>query len=335
MQRVIVTGGAGFVGGHLSRQLQVENRAEVLVIDDFRTGTFANLNPPGDDVPPFTGDVVTGALHDIDLPSLISRFRPDAIFHEASITDTTIHDEAVMMHDNVAPFRVLLDTAIAHAIPLVWASSAATYGQTARGATLQHRPFQVNDAGDPANVYGFSKWVMENLHRQALAVHPDAHVVGLRYFNVFGTNEGHKGKMASMVHQLALQILDGRPPRIFYDGEQARDQVPVWDVVDATIAATGPEAHSGIYNVGSGTATTFNQIINALNEALGTDHAPDYFENPYAFYQDFTCADLKTTGSGIQWQPSHDVRDAILRTARALQARHAAADGATAVVAGP
>ena len=83
------------------------------------------------------------------------------------------------------------------------ASSAATYGTAANGATAARRPFALEDAGHPANVYGFSKWLMENLHRAAVEAAPDLHIVGLRYFNVFGPGEGHKGKMASMICQLA------------------------------------------------------------------------------------------------------------------------------------
>jgi ADP-L-glycero-D-manno-heptose 6-epimerase len=123
-----------------------------------------------------------------------------------------------------------------------------------------------------------------------------------------------------MIYQLAQQMLDGNRPRIFAPGDQARDQVYVKDVVGCTIAGAAPEADSGIYNVGTGVATSFNQIVAALNEALGTDLKPDYFDNPFAFYQDYTCADLSATKSGLHWSPSYTTHDAIVEYAGLLKA---------------
>lgn len=320
MKRVIVTGGAGFVGSNLVWTLQEQvPGVQIVVIDDFRTGTFANLTCCVGDTRTFAGHVVGRSLSELDLSHFVREFQPDVIFHEASITDTTVSDEAQMIRDNVEPFQVLVDCAVNQKIRLVWASSAATYGTEANGATAARRPFQLEDAGRPANVYGFSKWIMENIHRRAVAENPEAHLVGLRYFNVFGPGEQNKSHMASMIYQLALQMLEGKRPRIFTDGEQARDQVYVLDVVDATIAAANQGATSGIYNLGSGGATSFNQIIKALNEALGTNLEPDYFENPYDFYQDYTCADLSQTKAGIGWQPKHDVCEAIVEYGRWLK----------------
>jgi ADP-L-glycero-D-manno-heptose 6-epimerase len=94
--------------------------------------------------------------------------------------------------------------------------------------------------------------------------------------------------------------------------------VYVRDVVDCTIAAASDNAANGIYNVGTGAATSFNQIIAAINEALGTDYKPDYFENPYAFYQDYTCADLAETRKGLNWAPRYETREAIIEYVRWL-----------------
>jgi len=303
------------------RRLQeVLPEAAILVVDDFRAGVFQNLTF-GHDEPGgcFRGEVIARPLADLDLDTLFEHFQPDVVFHEAAITDTTVTDQARMIQDNVEPFEILVELACERAVPLIWASSAATYGMSANGATEARRPFRLEDAGRPANVYGFSKWAMENLHRRAMGDWPEARIVGLRYFNVFGPGEQHKGKMASMVYQLARQMLAGKEPRIFHDGEQARDQVHVRDVVDATIAAAADGAQSGIYNVGSGKATSFNQIIAALNKALGTDRRTDYFDNPYTFYQDYTCADLTETANGLGWSPAYEPEAAIVDYARLLQ----------------
>ena len=327
MNKAIITGGAGFVGSVLTRKLQeTYPDAELLVIDDFRVGNFQTLCSERDalsaDGFSFKGELIARPLHEVDLLGLAEDFAPDCIFHQASITDTTVDDQALMLQHNIEPFADLLQIATQSETKLVWASSAATYGQTANGKTPAKKPFTLDDAGKPANVYGFSKWVMENMHRQATTQYPDAHIVGLRYFNVFGPNEQFKGKMASMIYQLAMKMIAGEQPRIFHDGSQARDQVYVLDIVGANLAAASDEAKSGIYNAGSGETTSFNQIVEALNEALDTDFKPEYFENPFSFYQDYTCADLSATKSGLSWSPAHPPRKAIIEYGRALKALH-------------
>ena len=159
IKRVIVTGGAGFVGSNLVWTLQDRiPGVQIVVLDDFRTGTFANLTCRAGDTKTFGGYVVGRSLSELDLSNVIWEFRPDVIFHEASITDTTVTDEAQMIRDNVEPFQELVDCATREKIKLVWASSAATYGTQANGATASlAAPFKLEDAGRPANVYGFLK----------------------------------------------------------------------------------------------------------------------------------------------------------------------------------
>ncbi len=324
MQRIIVTGGAGFVGSNLVSALLEENpNREVMVIDDFRSGTFANLSSEGQRPFSFTGEVIPYDMGKTNIYEVLGDLEPDTIFHLASITDTTVDDQAQMIRDNVSPFLDMLNYVEANQdVKLIWASSAAVYGTQANGATAARRPFQLGDAGRPANVYGFSKWLMENHARTVMREVPDAQIVGLRYFNVFGPGEGHKQHMASMIYRLAQQMIDGQRPRIFRGGDQARDHVYVGDVVEATLAGAHRKAKSGIYNVGSGKTTSFNQIVTAINQALGTDLQPEYIDNPYRFYQDYTCADLSATTENLKWQPRHDPVPTMIEYVKSLAQSH-------------
>jgi ADP-L-glycero-D-manno-heptose 6-epimerase len=212
-------------------------------------------------------------------------------------------DQRLMVERNVEGFRNVLRFAQIRGVPVVYASSAATYGQ-ADGVMRE------DQGADPANVYGFSKAILDNL-----AVQSGAQVVGVRYFNVYGPHEAHKGKMASMVYQLYKQMAAGENPRVFRQGEQLRDFVYIKDVVAGTLLA-GAARKPGIYNLGSGVATSFNRIIECLNVALGTDLPTDYIDNPYAdFYQNHTQADLTKSRAELgyepQWTPETGVGDYV------------------------
>lgn len=336
----IVTGGAGFVGSNLC--LGLAQRAErdqietdLVVIDDFRSGSHANLVEAfarDDLVGPFAGEVLVASVGEIDWEGLLDARQPEAVFHLGAITDTTVDDEREMLEANTETFGPILDACVSAGVPLVYASSAATYGTPAQAAARV--PFPIEAAGHPSNVYGFSKWLMECEHLRIQRAAADAgksapHVVGLRYFNVFGPGESRKGHMASMVHKLALQLIAGQSPKLFADGDQARDQVPVMDVVGCTIAAAGIETEHaivpGVYNLGSGRATSFNEMLGSLRDALGiteSERPTEYFQMPpsvRAFYQDFTCADMNETEAGLGWTPEIDPLMAMGQLATYLQ----------------
>ncbi len=295
MKSILVTGGAGFIGSNLCLELQ--NRypnAVITAMDDFRAGSFKNLLG-------FRGDVLAYDVAQKNWFACLKDRPVEVIFHLASITDTTVLDERKMMFDNVEGFRNILEFALAKKAAVVYASSAATYGS-------QSTPMKLEDAGAPNNIYGFSKWTLEGLAR----IYSDKlKVVGLRYFNVFGPREYYKGPAASMIYQLYKQMAAGKRPRIFKFGEQRRDFIYIKDVVEATIKARESKKNTSL-NIGSGQSTSFNELINALNEALGTKLEPDYFDNPYDFYQNFTQADISHTEKMTGFKPRYTTREGIL-----------------------
>jgi ADP-L-glycero-D-manno-heptose 6-epimerase len=162
---------------------------------------------------------------------------------------------------------------------------------------------------DPLNIYAFSKLCMERLAKKysARLAHP---VIGLRYSNVYGPGEDHKGKLASMIHQLAKQMRAGKRPRIFRAGEQKRDFVYIDDVVRANVAALRAK-ETGAYNVGAGRAWSFNEVVAELNRVLGTKLDPEYFENPYGFTQDHTEVDLALSRRVLGYEPKYDLKAGI------------------------
>src|SRR5215831_20374238 len=295
--KFVVTGGAGFIGSNLTLALQERfPNARLTVIDDFRSGDFKNLAG-------YRGDFVAQNLATLDWREQFGNAKFNAIFHLASITDTTLHNQFVQVHDNVESFRRILNFARPTKTRVVYASSAATYGP-ATGASAE------SDGAAPANVYAFSKVIMDNIAQHAARESPDWIIVGVRYFNVYGPREGHKGVPASMIYHLAQQIKAGKRPRIFKHGEQKRDFVYVKDAVEGTICGLDAKT-SGIYNVGTGEARSFNELVEALNKCLGTNCQPEYFDNPHAHYQNFTQADLSNSRRSLGYQPQFPLEDGV------------------------
>jgi ADP-L-glycero-D-manno-heptose 6-epimerase len=296
--RILVTGGAGFIGAALAKKFVADGHA-VVIADDFSSGRWTNLiDYPGD---VRTLDVAAGGN------PLRASGPFDMISHQASITDTTVMDQHRMMHNNVEGFRIILDLACQWGSRVVWASSASIYGQGPA-------PMKESQPPSPLNVYAYSKLAMERLAEQFVPrlAHP---IVGLRYFNVFGPGEAHKGKFSSMIGQLARQMKAGQRPRIFTAGQQKRDFVYIADVVAANMLAM-KSTTSGIFNVGSGAAGSFNEVVAQLNRVLKTDLSPDYFENPYSFCQDWTQADLTRSTQLLGYQPAYPL-------AKGIEAYHA------------
>lgn len=298
----IVTGGAGFIGSNLIRALADRGHDDVVVVDDLEDGhKFVNIS----DQP---------IADYLDKDDFLQRLATDkafageisAVFHQGACSETTEWDGRYMMKNNYAYSQYLLHHCLEHGTPYIYASSAAVYGGS---KTFVEDPLFEN----PLNVYGYSKLQFDRYVRRT-AAKPDSQVVGLRYFNVYGPREQHKGSMASVAFHFNNQILEDGEARLFAgtdgyaDGEQLRDFVYVDDVCDVNLWFLDNPEVSGIFNAGTGRAQTFNDVANAVIEWHGKGKIryvpfPEHLEGAY---QSFTQADLtqlREAGCEVEFRP--------------------------------
>lgn len=314
-QKILITGGAGFIGSNLAFYLQEHHPlAKVYVFDKFRNDqTFPSGNPTSlghfKNLIGFKGEVITGDINNPKDIEDLKKFEFDIIFHQAAISDTTALNQELVMQTNHEAFLNLLELAEQSNAKMIYASSAGTYGNSPA-------PNIVGYGEIPENVYGFSKLRMDESVRRIIENDPQRHIVGLRYFNVYGEREFYKGKTASMILQLGLQAIKNKKVRLFKFGEQMRDFVYIQDVIQANIKAIAP-IQSGVYNVGSGKARSFNDIIDCLKKELTSrglgDFEVEYFDNPYSFFQNHTEADIALTTYALGYTPHFDLQTGIAR----------------------
>ena len=307
---ILITGGAGFIGSSLAFYFQ-ENHpdAKVVILDAFRSGeTLSNGNLKSfghfKNLIGFKGEIISGDINDKKLlQTLQTNYKFDYIFHEAAISDTTALEQDLMIKTNVNAYKDLLDLAVAHNANMIYASSAATYGDAAS-------PQRVGREA-PQNVYGFSKLSMDYLSREYMKI-ADISIVGLRYFNVYGPREYFKNTTASMVLQFGHQILAGKNPRLFEGSDKIlRDFIFIEDIIQANIKAMKPK-ESGIYNVGTGKARSFQDIVDILQRELGTALTCEYIPNPFVGrYQFHTEADIAESIEGLGYTPRFEMEDGI------------------------
>ena len=287
--KCIVTGGAGFIGSNLALELEKQGH-EVIVVDNFFTGNKDNLKE-------FKGKILELDVSKEDITESC-----DAIFHEASITDPRHENDDETYNSNTEGFKRIIALAKKNNAKLVYASTAGLYGN---GKVPMHEDQNL----EILSVYGKSKLEMDKM---AEKLFDKMHIVGLRYFNVFGPREKHKGRPASMIYHLGKQVLENKNPRLFKSGEQKRDHIYVKDVVDATIAALNAK-QSCIVNVGTGIATSFNDLLKVINEVLTKKNEIEYFDMPYDpnTYQSNTQADTKKAESLIGFKTKWSLEESI------------------------
>jgi len=307
---ILITGGAGFIGSALAFYFQNNHpHAKVVIVDSFRSGeTLSNGNLKSfghfKNLLGFRGEIISGDINDKDLLlNLETNYKFDYIFHEAAISDTTAQEQDLMIKTNVNAYKDLLELALTHSANIIYASSAATYGNA-------ESPQKVGRES-PQNVYGFSKLSMDYISREYMKK-SDISIVGLRYFNVYGKGEYFKNTTASMVLQFGHQILAGKNPKLFEDSDKIlRDFIYIEDIIQANIKAMKPK-ESGIYNVGTGKARSFQDIVDILQKELGTSLTCEYIPNPFiGSYQFHTEADIQTTRDSLGYEPAFEMEDGI------------------------
>ncbi|HEY2863126.1 MAG TPA: ADP-glyceromanno-heptose 6-epimerase [Casimicrobiaceae bacterium] len=327
---IVVTGAAGFIGSHLIKALNARGESRIIAVDNLQQADkFRNLV-----------DCQVAEYFDQDeFPVRLAEGEFDddiaAILHQGACSDTMETDGRFMLANNYRYSVMLLRHCQDNDIPMIYASSAAVYGA---GPVFREDP----SAEAPLNVYGYSKLLFDQHVRRTLPERT-AQIAGFRYFNVYGPREAYKGRMASVVWHFFNQYRDTGKVRLFEGsggyaaGEQRRDFVSVEDVVKVNLYFLDHPQRSGIFNVGTGGATSFNAVaaatINACRAADGATALPfeqlhrtgaiEYIEFPPGLatrYQSFTQADLGRLRAAGYVAPMLDVEQGVASCVRALLA---------------
>jgi len=312
---LIVTGGAGFIGSNVVRGLNAAGHHDIVVVDDLSDGhKFSNI-------------VDCSIIDYWDKREFFERLEnlkeaPEAILHQGACAVTTEWDGRYMLAENYQYSVDLFQYCTRNEVPLIYASSAAIYGA--------NTTFDENDPSveRPLNVYGYSKLLFDRYVRNHMNA-AGAQVVGLRYFNVYGPNEAHKGSMASVVWHLSRELEQTGELRLFEgshgygDGEQRRDFIYVDDVVNIVLWFLAHRDVSGIFNVGTGASASFNDLANAVIDYFGKGELryipfPDRLETSY---QSFTEADIGTLRDAGYTAPFDDIRAGVRKYLDALKSR--------------
>ena len=300
-QRVLVTGGAGFIGSNLANHLAEHN--DVIALDDCYLGTPENLS---DDV-----EFVDASVVDDTLPTDV-----DVVFHLAALSSYKMHEEdpAQGARVNVEGFVNTIEQARQDGCDtVVYATTSSIYGDRTEPSPETMRV-------EARTGYEASKLARERYAEYFHNFH-DMSLAGMRFFSVyqgFGGAEQHKGEYANTVAQFTDKIANGERPELFGDGSQTRDFTHVDDVVRACELAADHELQ-GIYNVGTAESYTFNEMVELINDELGTEVEPKYIENPLAVYVHDTMADYTKLHKATGWEPQIGFKEGVARVCESYQ----------------
>jgi len=292
---ILVTGGAGFIGSNVVAALNDAGRTDVVVNDTLGSGQkWRNLAKRR----------IADFVFPADLEAWLAGRKLDAVVHFGAISATTATDGDAVIKSNFQLSLMLLDWCTVARVPFIYASSAATYGDGATGFADDWSSAALRRFA-PMNLYGWSKHLFDQVvvdrYEKEMALPPQW--AGLKFFNVFGPNEYHKGPMASVVSKVFDQAKAGKPVRLFKshragiaDGDQRRDFIYVDDVIAVTLWLLNTPRVRGIFNVGTGQAGSFREMIGAMFAALGRPPNIEYIDMPVEIrdsYQYFTQSEIK------------------------------------------
>lgn len=278
----VISGGTGFIGSNIVKYLYETTNAKIIVFD--RTLKQHNM---------INNERILYyklLLEDDSTYSFLNKYDFNIFFHCGAIVDTLYTDEKSIMKINAFSMHNIINLCKNKNAKLIYSSSASVYGNV-------NKMNSIDDELKPETLYATSKLEMEKITEQ----YNNVVCIGLRYFNVYGNGEDHKGNMSSMIYKL-----NNGHNKLFKYGEQKRDFVYVKDVIQANIKATYLNK-SGVYNVGSGEANSFNDIVNELKKSTNID----YIDNPYNFYQNYTCADLDKSIAILNYKPLYNLKTGI------------------------
>jgi ADP-L-glycero-D-manno-heptose 6-epimerase len=305
---IVVTGGAGFIGSNLVKTLNQKGYTNIIVVDNLKNGVkFRNL------VDCQIADYYDKRDFFEQLQNKSLKKKVTAIFHLGACSSTTEWDGHYIMQNNYEYSKLLLHFCMKRGIPFIYASSASVYGN----GTVFKEEFQYEK---PINMYAYSKYLFDQYVRQYLSdPELESQIVGLRYFNVYGSRESHKGGMASVAFHFNNQIKISNKLRLFEgcdgyeNGEQRRDFVHVQDTVDVKLWLFENPQISGIFNVGTGKSQTFNEVAQAVLNWHNSGEIeyipfPDHLKGSY---QSFTEADISALIKAGYSQPFKDVQTGV------------------------
>ena len=310
---IIVSGATGFIGSNIVADLNEAGRSDLILVDDLGTeGKWKNI--------------AKRRFYDVVLPSEISSLMStlpgaDAVFHMGANSSTLASDGNSILLSNFRASKLWWEWCIHTNTPFIYASSAATYGDGRRGFADNQTPGALDDLR-PLNLYGWSKHAFDKwaVARASAGAAPPQWC-GLKFFNVYGPNENHKGDMRSLVCKNTEAVAAGRGVKLFKsyrpefaDGEQLRDFIYVKDCTDALLWLAGKPEVSGLFNLGTGHARSFADLIQAIGIALGAGVTLEFIEMPESIrsnYQYFTQAEMQKLRNAGYDRPFRSLEEGV------------------------
>ncbi|MFN0064805.1 MAG: ADP-glyceromanno-heptose 6-epimerase [Chlamydiales bacterium] len=306
-KRVLLTGGAGFIGSNVLKSLNDMGIDNIVVVDNLgESEKWKNL----------VGKSYEELLHKSQLFDWLKGEKFDAIIHLGACSSTVENDSNYLLENNYRYSRKLAEYAILRGIRFIYASSAATYGDGSKGFEDDHDKLEELE---PMNMYGYSKHMFDLWLKRMGYLDK---IVGLKYFNVYGPNEFHKGRMASVILKMVPDVINSGTIRLFastepdrfQDGDQVRDFIYVKDAAEMTVQFL-ENGVTGIYNVGTGNEGTWNQIARGVIKGVDRPGKIEYISTPKDLigkYQNYTCADMNKSHANKLKMPVFSLEKAVI-----------------------